>query len=83
MVGYLADCEPDVLLLLRAAADVSSHIPISKRPVHALDDMERSFDAGQWRSSRYILRLTALADRLWHDAGGAVPGALRAAAAGR
>lgn len=69
MVGYLATCEPDALPLLRAATDASAHIPISERPVHDLDDMERSFDAGQLAFGWYILRLTALADRLWHDAG--------------
>lgn len=70
MVGYLADCEPGALPLLRAAADASAHIPISKRPVHDLDDMERSFDAGQVAFGWYILRLTgaggpALARRGW------------------
>jgi hypothetical protein len=70
MVGYLAECEPDALQLLRAAADASAHIPLSEHPIHALDDMERSFDAGQLAFGWYILRLTSLADRLWHDAGG-------------
>jgi hypothetical protein len=69
MVGYLAAREPGALPLLRAVADASAHIPISERPVHDLDDMERSFDAGQLAFGWYILRLTALADRLWHDAG--------------
>ncbi|MBX7070853.1 MAG: hypothetical protein K1X38_15825, partial [Microthrixaceae bacterium] len=41
---------------------------ISERPVHDLDDMERSFEAGQLAFGWYILRLTALADRLWHEA---------------
>jgi hypothetical protein len=76
MVGYLAACEPSALPLLRAAADASAHIPISERPVHDLDDMERSFDAGQLAFGWYILRLTALADRLWHEACGGLYRAL-------
>jgi hypothetical protein len=69
MVGYLADCEPGALELLRTAADASAHIPVSEHPVHELDDMERSFEAGQLAFGWYVLRLTELADRLWHDAG--------------
>lgn len=68
MVGYLATNEPGSLPLLRTATDASAHIPISERPVHDLDDMERSFEAGQLAFGWYILRLTALADRLWHEA---------------
>ena len=69
MVGYLAECEPGTLPLLRAAADASADIPISERPIRDLADMERSFDTGQLAFGWYILRLTALADRLWHTAG--------------
>jgi hypothetical protein len=76
MVGYLAACEPSALPLLRAATDASAHIPISERPVHDLEDMERSFEAGQLAFGWYILRLTALADRLWHEAGGGLYRAL-------
>lgn len=69
MVGYLAECEPGSLPLLRAATDASAYIPLSERPIHDLADMEQSFDAGQLAFGWYILRLTALADRLWHTAG--------------
>lgn len=75
MIGYLAEREPNALELLRAATDASAHIPIGERPVHELDDMERSFDVGQLAFGWYILRLTALADRLWHSAD---PGLYRA-----
>ena len=69
MVGYLAECDPGALPLLRAAADASVHIPLRERPINDLADMERSFDGGQLAFGWYILRLTVLADRLWHSAG--------------
>ena len=45
-------------------SDAATHIPVSTLAAHALDDMERSFEAGNVNFGWYILRLTALADTL-------------------
>jgi hypothetical protein len=72
MVGYLVECEPASLPLLRAAVEASAQLPVSDLAVTALDRMEEAFEAGPLDFGWYIMRLTALADRLWSAAGPAV-----------
>lgn len=66
MAGFVAEKRPDALPQLRAAARASAHVSLDQLGETALHRMGESFDAGQRNFGWYQLRLTDLADRLWH-----------------
>ena len=66
MAGYVAEKLPGALPRLRAAARASASVPLDRLGETALDRMAASLDAGQLNFGWYQLRLTDLADRLWH-----------------
>ncbi|MGQ0575196.1 MAG: hypothetical protein ACT4RN_13460 [Pseudonocardia sp.] len=69
MVGYLSVDEPDALPVMRDVVAASVHVAPDSLTCTALDDMHLAFDAGPLNVGWYILRLTSLADHLWHTAG--------------
>jgi len=69
MVGYLADCEPGALPLLRAATDASAHIPMSEHPIHDLDDIDVELPDGDYATVaglvlEHLGRIPSVGDRV-------------------